>query len=197
MDDFIWEGIWAVFLSDALKNTLIVGVILGWIAWGVVAAKWRAAIYDKIKRESNLERLLDTPQKRETLKMEGNTTYCYPQDEGPLTRICPLCGALYPEIAYSCIYDNEVLLRKPITEPLPVLKRVETLIPQVEAQVQAHDATERADEKELQMIWTALEEQAYQYNKNRPYTFTREEVLSLCKLYDKVREQPHQEKRAS
>lgn len=183
MKDFIWFDIFIGVLQWS-------GFIFTGCIFALMCFMQAAKIYDKIKQECNIEKLLDTPQKERDELMEGNTTYCYPQDEGPLTRICPVCGALYPAYKVICSDDQSELQPFRKTEPLPTIAKLNTLIQDI------NDA-EQQFENELEMIRTALEEKAYEYNKKRPYTFTEQETLSLYNLYNKVREQSHEEKRAS
>ncbi len=193
MNDLIWAGIWAMFLKNAIEIAQVMGIALAWLIFALMCLAQLGKLYDWIKRECDLERLLDTPQKRKDLKMEGKTTYCDPEDEEPLMKMCPVCGELYHEHRERCIYDGEILLyyKKRITEPL--IKPVEML----EVPTEEEDAAHIATEQELQAIWTALEDKAREYNVKGPYTFSREEVIALCKVYDRVREQSQEEKRAS
>src|SRR5258708_6293507 len=193
MNDLIWAGIWAMFLKNAIEIAQVMGIALAWLIFALMCLAQLGKLYDWIKRECDLERLLDTPQKRKDLKMEGKTTYCDPEDEEPLMKMCQVCGELYHEHRERCIYDGEILLyyKKRITEPL--IKRSEERRVGKEEEDAAHIATEQ----ELQAIWTALEDKAREYNVKRPHTFSREEVINLRKVYDKVREQSHEGKRAS
>src|SRR5260221_12621108 len=126
MEDFIWAGIWAMFLKNAIEIAQVMGIALAWLIFALMCLAQLGKLYDWIKRECDLERLLDTPQKRKDLKMEGKTTYCYPEpeDEGPLTKVCPTCFERSPENRQHCMYKScnwDTLVHRPITEPLPTL----------------------------------------------------------------------------
>src|SRR5258708_20065062 len=81
MNDLIWAGIWAMFLKNAVEIAQVAGLALAYLIFALMCLAQLGKLYDWIKHECDLERLLDTPQKREDLKMEGNTTYCYPDPE--------------------------------------------------------------------------------------------------------------------
>ncbi len=202
MADLIWAGIWAMFLKNAIDIAQVAGLALAYLIFAVMCLAQLGKLYDWIKQECDLERLLDTPHKRKDLtKLEGNNTtfdFPEPEDEGPLTKMCPTCGERYSENQEYCIYKScnyDMLVRRPITEPLSLIKPVEML--EVPTPAEAEDAALLSAEQELQTIWTALENKAREYNIKRPYTFSREEVLSLRKVYDKVREQSHEGEKAS
>ena len=217
MNDLIWAGIWAMFLKNAVEIAQVMGIALAWLIFALMCLAQLGKLYDWIKRECDLERLLDTPQKRKDLKMEGNTTYCYPEpeDEGPLTKVCPTCFERYPENRQHCMYKScnwDTLVHRPITEPLPTLTttdetatKLNTLIQEIDEVatqsskiIQEINATEKQFEAELRKVRDELEDKAYEYgNKRRPYTFSDEETLRLYNLYKTVREHSHEEKRAS
>lgn len=156
-----------------------------------------ALIYEWLHQgEDTVRELLDTSPKEElSEKMEGNTTYCYPQDEGPLTKICPFCGALYPSHKVVCAEDRYILqpFHKPITEPLP-----EVTTAKLDTLIQDINEAEQQFEAELEKVRHELEEKAYRYgNRKRPYTFTEQEALSLYNLAYKVHKQRYEEGKAS
>jgi hypothetical protein len=184
MENTIW---FAVFMGIMQYAAAILVAIAGFF-FALTCFAWAIKMYDMLKEQCSFERLLDTPQEETDTKMEGNTTYCYPQDEGPLTRICPLCGALYPSYKVICADCKSELqpFRKPVTEPLPVLQAVDTLL--------------EAIPSDIKDVWEELELTAEYYNRGKPCHFSKEEVLKLCALESKWRciyDESHQEKRAS
>jgi hypothetical protein len=181
MESWVWFDIFLGILQ--WSGFIFIGCIFALMCFAQAAN-----LYERMKQECRLERLLDTPQKENDTKMEGNTTFCYPQDEGPLTRICPLCGALYPSYKVICPDCKSELqpFRKPVTEPLPVLQAVDTLL--------------EAIPSDIKEVWEELELTAEYYNGGKPCCFSKEEVLKLCALESKWSSKygdPHQERQAS
>lgn len=196
MENTIWFGIFMGIVEYAAAILIAIGGVF----FALTCFAWAIKMYDMLKEQCSLEKLLDTPQKREDLKLEVNTTYCYPQDEGPLTRICPECGALYPSFKVICEEDKQILqpFRKPITEPLPTLTATDETAAKLDTLIQEIDETEQQFEDELEKVRHELEEKAYYYNRKRPYTFTEQETLSIYNLYTRVKMQSHEEgKKAS
>lgn len=141
MDDLIWAGIRAIVLSHMLKVMLTISVVAGWITWGFMAAKWKASLYNKIKRESNLESLLDTPMKERDTKMEGNTTFDFPEDEGRTRKMCPFCGEIYSqELIIRCIHDGYDLVERPLS-----CKHLRSQKQELERELQTTFCDEEAD----------------------------------------------------
>src|SRR5260221_5439315 len=193
MDDFIWIFVWCFIWAHIVDIAQMMGFALVLLIFALMCLAQLGKLYDWIKQECDLERLLDTPQKREDTKLEGTTfDFPEPEDEGPLTQICPFCGALYPSFKVRCNYDKRELqpFKKPITEPLPTLTVSLTV---ADDTAQMRKLAEGLD-NELDRVRTELEEKAYQYNKRRPYTFTYEETRRLYNLYNEVRKQSHEEK---
>src|SRR5260221_11434739 len=84
MADFIWAGIWAMFLKNAVEIAQVAGLALAYLIFALMCLAKLGKLYDWIKQECDLERLLDTPQKREALKetqkMAG-TKFDFPETE--------------------------------------------------------------------------------------------------------------------
>src|SRR5260221_680518 len=92
MDDFIWIFVWCFIWAHIVDIAQMMGFALVLLIFALMCLDRAAAIYDRVKQECDLERLLDTPQKREDLKLEGNNTtfdFPEPEDEEPLTKVCP------------------------------------------------------------------------------------------------------------
>lgn len=218
MDDLISATVRSVFLSYILKNALVIGVVLAWLGWGCMAMKWKARLYARMKQECDLERL-NEPKENDT-KMEGNTTFCYPEPEGegPLTKMCPTCGERYAENRQHCMYQScnwDTLVHRPITEPLQLtvsltttndtVAKLNILLNEIdEASTkpseieQEIDEAEKLLEAELRKTRDELEDKAYEYgNKRHGYTFSDQETLSIYNLYNEVRKQSHEGEKAS
>ena len=73
MDDFIWIFVWCFIWAHIVDIAQMMGFALVLLIFALMCLAQLGKLYDWIKQECDLERLLDTPQKREDLKMEGTT----------------------------------------------------------------------------------------------------------------------------
>src|SRR5260221_162230 len=124
MNDLIWAGIWAMFLKNAVEIAQVMGIALAWLIFALMCVAQLGKLYDWIKQECDLERLLDTPQKREDTKLEG-TTFDFPEPEEGKRRdkMCPTCGQKYPATrARRCQYDDDCLIMDLANFPLDLNK---------------------------------------------------------------------------
>ncbi len=152
------------------------------------------------KGKRKVGELLNTPQSKETQKMEGNTTFDFPHDENRKRKMCPFCGELYPCSMFRCIYDGYDLVErpKPITEPLPVITNdIKELKADLQRQLGLISAQESEIPDDIKEVWEELELTAEYYNRGKRCRFTHEEVLKLCALETKWNGIKQQERRAS
>ena len=124
MDDFIWVFVWCFIWAHIVDIAQMMGFALVLLIFALMCLAQLGKLYDWIKQECNLERLLDTPQKREDTKLEG-TTFDFPEPEEGKRRdkMCPTCGQKYPATcARRCQYDDDCLIMDLANFPLDLNK---------------------------------------------------------------------------
>src|SRR5258708_36632430 len=86
MDDFIWVFVWCFIWAHIVDIAQMMGFALVLLIFALMCLAQLGKLYDWIKQECDLERLLDTPQQREALKetqkMEGTTFDCPEPEDG-------------------------------------------------------------------------------------------------------------------
>src|SRR5260221_2291524 len=158
MDDLIWIFVWCFIWAHIVDIAQMMGFALVLLIFALMCLDRAAAIYDRVKQECDLERLLDTPQKREDLKLEGNNTtfdFPEPEDEEPLTKVCPTCFERYPENRQHCMYKScnwDTLVHRPITEPLPTLTTTDETATKLNTLIQEIDEVATQSSKIIQEI---------------------------------------------
>lgn len=80
-------------------------------------------------------------KERDTQKMEGNTTFDFPEDEGRTRKMCPFCGEIYSqELIIRCIHDGYDLVERPLS-----CKHLRSQKQELERELQTTFCDEEAD----------------------------------------------------